>query len=58
MDYEQFKAEDAHLFAACACRRWHTENRLPPDADEDIALALLFASKKWNSEYYGDLEKK
>lgn len=56
------KLSDAHLFAWLA----HADGRTleikdyttATDADEDIALALLFASKRWNNEYYEDLGKK
>ena len=56
------KLEDAHLFAwlahADGGKMKIKDYTTASDADEDIALALLFASKKWNSEYYGDLGKK
>lgn len=59
---DHMKLDDAHLFAWLAKAEGDTfaikDYTTASDADEDIALALLFASKRWNSDYYGELGKK
>lgn len=59
---KHMKLSDAHLFAWLAQAeggQLHIKDyTTASDADEDIALALLFAGKRWNSPYHIEEAKK